>query len=153
MKQKTHKDCKVCGSEFRLYRTTDKYCSPSCQSKDQKKEPVKKVKSPIKKVSKKQAVLNGKYSVKRIQFLSKPENKFCFVNGCGKLATTVEHRMGRKGFADDWARDNNIPLIIDERFFAPCCLEHNLEFERNPELSNKYQLSRIHGGKKEFKQR
>jgi hypothetical protein len=61
--------------------------------------------------------------------------------------------MGRKGFADDWARDNNIPLIIDERFFAPCCLEHNLEFERNPELSNKYQLSRIHGGKKEFKQR
>jgi len=152
MKQKTHKDCKVCGNEFRLYRTTDKYCSPSCKSKDQKKEPVK-IKSPIKKVSKKQAVLNGKYSVKRIEFLSKPENKFCFVDGCGKLATTVEHRMGRKGFADDWARDNNIPLIIDERFFAPCCLEHNLEFERNPELSNKYQLSRIHGGKKEFKQR
>ena len=57
--------------------------------------------------------------------------------------------MGRKGFADQWAKDNNISLYLDERFWKPCCLAHNLELENNPELSKKYQLSKIHHGKKE----
>mgnify|MGYP001347560871 CR=1 FL=1 len=147
MKQKTHKNCVVCGNPFRLYRTTDKYCSFDCSNSDkQKSEP--KARKPIPKVSKKQSVLNAKYTVKRIEYLSRPENKFCFVEDCGKIATTVEHRKGRIGFADEWAKNNNVPLIIDERFFAPCCLFHNLEFERNPELSKKYQLSKLHDGKK-----
>lgn len=152
MKNKTHKNCKICEKEFRLFKTTDKFCSWKCQNKDQKEKPEKK-QIQIRQVSKKQAVLNAKYSVKRIEFLSKENNKICFVEDCGKLATTVEHRMGRKGFADDWARENNIALIIDDRFFAPCCLYHNLEFENNPELSRKYQLSKIHGGKKEIKEK
>lgn len=147
MKPKTHKICPVCGNGFKIYKTTDKYCSFDCLNStvvhSEKKPP-----KPIPKVSKKQSVLNAKYSVKRIEFLSKPENKYCFVDDCGKPATTVEHRKGRSGFADDYARQNNIPLIIDERFFAPCCLFHNLEFERNSELSKKYQLSKLHDGKK-----
>ena len=56
--------------------------------------------------------------------------------------------MGRVGYADDWARDNKISLYLDIRFWKPCCLAHNLELENNPELSKKYQLSKIHGGKK-----
>ncbi len=153
MKTKTHRICEFseCDNEFKMYRTTDKFCSSQCKRKHEEtlqKKPKEKPKQ-IRKVSKKQSVLNSKYSVLRIQFLSKPENKFCFVENCGKLATTIEHRMGRKGFADDLAKENKIPLIIDERFFAPCCLDHNLEFERNPDLSKKYQLSKIHGGKKD----
>jgi hypothetical protein len=138
-----------------MYRTTDKYCSITCKKACETPKPKKpidfskaKPRSPINKVSKKQAVLNSKYSVDRIQFLSKPENKICCVEGCGKVADTVEHQKGRKGFADDYARENNIPLILDQRFWLPCCLEHNLEFENNPELSKQYQLSRIHGGEK-----
>lgn len=155
MQQKTHKNCKVCGTEFKLYRTTQKYCSGRCEAKDKKPnlkwKPLyimPKQKKPINKVSKKQAVINAKYSVQRIQFLAKPENKFCIVEGCGKLANTVDHQKGRKGFADEFARENNIPLTLDERFWIPCCLEHNLEFENNPELSKKYQLSKLHNGKK-----
>lgn len=153
MKIKTHRICEFseCDVEFKKFRSTDKFCSPQCKKKHEEtlnKKPKEKPK-PIPKVSKKQSVLNSKYSVLRIQYLSKPENKFCFVENCGKLATTIEHRMGRKGFADDWARDNNVPLTIDERFFAPCCQDHNLEFERNHHLSKKYQLSKIHGGKKD----
>lgn len=83
------------------------------------------------------------------EYLSRPENQKCFIEGCKRKANTVEHRAGRKGFADDWARSNDIPLLIDERFFAPCCLQHNLELENNPALAKKYQLSKIHLGKKE----
>lgn len=152
MKAKTHKNCKNpnCGKEFKLFRSTDKFCSLKCQQetepkKEPKRNPIKRSTKPINQVSKKQKVINSKYIVLRIQYLSRPENQVCFVDGCNKKATTIEHRKGRKGFADDWARDNNIPLTLDERFFAPCCLEHNLEFENNPGLSKKYQLSKIHG--------
>lgn len=157
MKQRTHKICANpdCDNEFKLYKTTDKFCSPECQRKCTDPKPKKvidwnaiKPRKPINKVSKKQAVILSKYSVLRIQFLSRPENKFCFIKDCGKLATTVEHRKGRKGFADDWAKENNVPLTIDERWFAPCCHQHNLELENNPELSKEYQLSKIHQGGK-----
>jgi hypothetical protein len=157
MKPKTHKICANpdCDNEFKLYKTTDKFCSPECQRKCTNQKPKKvidwntiKPRKPINKVSKKQKVLNAQYSVDRIQFLSKPENKICFIKGCGKSATTVEHQKGRKGFADDWARENNIPLILDKRFWKPCCLEHNLELENNPELSKEYQLSKLHQGGK-----
>lgn len=88
------------------------------------------------------------YSKRRIEFLDLPENKTCFVDDCNKRSTTIEHQKGRKGFADEWARNEGISLYLDERFWKGCCHGHNLEFERNPELSKKYQLSQIHDGKK-----
>lgn len=114
-------------------------------------KPPKKEKSKPKRIN--QQSEKGKrntteYNFVRKEFLALPENKYCFVEGCKRLAKTVEHRKGRKGFADDWARINDVPLLLDTRFFAPCCLPHNLEFESNPELSKKYQLSQIHDGEK-----
>lgn len=38
MKQKTTKKCKVCKTEFKLYRSTDKYCSKECAKEAAKKE-------------------------------------------------------------------------------------------------------------------
>jgi len=108
----------------------------------------KKGKKPIKKSSDKGAFLIKELTKKRKIFLSLPENKNCFIEGCRREANTIEHRAGRKGYADKWARENDIPLIIDERFFAPCCIQHNQELENNPALSKKYQLSKIHLGKK-----
>lgn len=137
-----------CENEFTPFKTTEKYCSWECKKANMKPDLKLKSPKPISKVSKKQKVLNAKYSVLRIQYLGRPENKTCFIEGCNKKADTIEHRKGRKGFADDWARENNIPLIIDERFFSPCCLAHNLELENNPELSKQYQLSKIHNGNK-----
>lgn len=156
MKLKTHKNCKnpECCKEFKLFKTTDKYCSIECQKKCEKpkgKKPIvwnNKPRKPINKISQKQKIINAKYTVLRIEYLSKPENKICFIDGCNRNSTTIEHTMGRIGFADDWARENNIPLTIDVRYFAGCCLEHNLELENNPELSKQYQLSKIHGGRK-----
>lgn len=102
---------------------------------------------PIPKVSKKRIVLNRAYEKIRIEVLSEAKFK-CFIDGCKNVANSVEHRMGRKGYADEWARENDIPLLIDKRYLAACCNYHNLELENNTELSKQYQLSKIHGGKK-----
>lgn len=128
-----------CNNEFQLFKTTDKYCSWLCAKKNKK---------PINKVSKKQDKINKQYMDDRKIFLSLPENKYCFIEGCNRRANTVEHTMGRKGFADDISREKNIPLTLDQRYWKPCCIQHNLELEQNPDLSKKYQLSKIHGGKK-----
>ncbi|AZA75888.1 hypothetical protein EG358_07125 [Chryseobacterium indoltheticum] len=109
---------------------------------------MQKPKKAIPKVSAKRKIENPQYTIKRLQFLAQPENLRCFIEGCNKRADTVEHTMGRKGFADQWARDNNISLYLDVRFWKPCCNDHNLELERNPELSQKYQLSKISGNAK-----
>ena len=87
------------------------------------------------------------YEKVRIEVLS--EAKFvCFIDGCKNVANTIEHSAGRKGFYDDWARDNNIPLLVDKRFLKACCLAHNGELENNPELSKQYQYSKVSGIKK-----
>jgi len=36
MKVKTHKKCKVCGKEFKLYQTTDKFCTKGCLNEFEK---------------------------------------------------------------------------------------------------------------------
>lgn len=101
--------------------------------------------------SKKGQKEDRKYTVKRLQFLALPGNQRCFIDECNKRADTVEHTRGRVGYADDWARENNITLYLDERFWKPCCLDHNLELERNSDLSEKYQLSKISGKQKIIK--
>ena len=135
------KTCKKSGLEWKQYNSLDKCPCNEC------KKPVdlslKKVYKPPKKQSKKQSVLNAKYSVIRIEFLSKPENQICPVTK--KMATEVHHKKGRKGFADQWARDNNIPLLIDVRFFLGVSRYGHEKIENNPEWAkeNGYSLNRI----------
>jgi len=145
---------KDCNNEFKQYNSLQKYCSPVCTNKNRKVDiklkslykPAKKYVIP--KVSEKRKALLPIYEKVRIEVLS--EAKFvCFVDGCKNVANTCEHQKGRKGFADQWAIDNNVPLLIDKRFLKPCCNYHNFEFERNPELAKKYQLSKLHDGKKD----
>jgi hypothetical protein len=93
---------------------------------------------PISKVSDKRKIDNLKYDAQRIVFLGKPENKICFIDGCNRKANTIEHRAGR------WGKN-----FLDESTWAGCCSEHNIELENNPELSKKYQLSKITGKEKQ----
>lgn len=131
-----------CNNSFAPYKTTDKHCSPGCYYSDPKTT------KRIKPISDKRKEENIVYNKLKEEFFSKPENQQCFIDGCYNPADSVEHRKGRKGYADDWARDNGITLFLDIRFWAPCCAEHNLELESNSELSKKYQLSKLHNGKK-----
>lgn len=138
IKVKTHANCRYpeCGKEFKKFKSTDKYCSSSCEVSDKGFKEKKKPK-PIPKVSVKRKIENLKYSALRIEFLGKKENMICFIDGCNKKATSIEHRAGRIG-----------SNFLDTTTWAGCCLEHNLQLENNPELSKQYQLSRIHQGKK-----
>lgn len=140
MKIKPTKICKRkdCNKEFKLYKSTDKYCSPSCFYADQERKPKKTY--IIQNNSKKRSTQNRQYLKDRKDFLSLPENQICFIEGCNRKATTIEHRAGRIE-----------SLLLDRRFWAACCAEHNLELESNPELSAKYQLSKFHEGKKIIK--
>ena len=147
--------CIKCREKFIPVYFLQKFCSNSeCKVSEKKYQEeirsgvtVKTIK-PIAKFSDKRKVENLKYLAQRIVYLGKKENKICFIDECRKEATTIEHSAGRIGFYDDWARDNNVSLYLDQRFWKPCCHAHNLELENNPELSKEYQLSKIHGGKK-----
>jgi hypothetical protein len=142
------KKCKICSKEFTpRFKTTERHCSRECFNKEEK--PNLKLKSPkkINQVSDKRKVLNEVYKIVRIEVLSEAKFK-CFIDGCINVANTLEHLMGRRGFADDFARENNIPLLIDKRYLKACCLVHNGELETNPELSKKYQYHKISGKKK-----
>lgn len=140
--------CKECQKDFIKYKTTDKYCSFVCYNKNRKPNlQLKSLYKPIKQVSDKRKEFNKIYEVVRIEVLSEAKFK-CFIDGCTNVANTVEHLMKRKGFADEWAKENNIPLLIDKRYLRACCLHHNGELERNPELSKQYQYSNVSGKKK-----
>ena len=149
IKQKTGKcsECEPSAPEQPLIAGKCKTHYWQFRSTKWKKSEPKEIK-PIPKFSKKREKENREYTIKRLQFLAQPENLRCFIEGCNKRADTIEHTMGRKGFADDWARENNVSLLLDVRFWKPCCNEHNLELERNPELSQRYQLSKITGKEK-----
>lgn len=152
LKIKTHKDCPRCGANFKLYKTTDKHCQ-KCAIEIAKSKATKP-RQPINRISKKRAAEKPQYDKERIDFLALPENKYCKIQGptCTNIATTIEHTRGRNGYADEEKRILEITLYLDKDFWLPACCNCNLELENNPELSRQFQLSKIHGGKKEPKQ-
>ena len=107
-------------------------------TKKKKSEP--KERKPIPKFSKKREKENREYTIKRLQFLAQPENLRCFIEGCNNKADTIEHSAGRIG-----------KNFLDVTTWRPCCNFHNLELERNSELSEKYQVSKISGKQKIMK--
>lgn len=150
IKQKTCKNNK-CGKLFPpKFSLLEKFCSSKCYYSEMKNKGnlPKKPKKRINYLSEKRKKESKAYTVKRLRFLSQPENFTCFIDGCNNRANTIEHIKGRIGFADDFARENNISLYLDERFWRPCCISCNLDLENNSELSRKHQLSKLHVGKK-----
>jgi len=71
------------------------------------------------------------------------KNKRCAVYPHYK-ATDIHHMMGKVGFADKWARENNIPLLIDKRFWLPVSrIAHNkITDDTQWAIKNGYSLPR-----------
>ena len=95
MKNKEFKPCddKDCDNDFKPFKSTDKYCSPSCFYKNKTAD---KPRIKIRQKSKKQVALDRTYLVLRKTFLKLPENKYCpvFKN---KLTTDCHHKKGKIG--------------------------------------------------------
>lgn len=108
---------------------------------DPKPEPrPKKTPKYISRKSKKQAKEDGKYSKDAKAFL---EGVVCLC--CNESdATTVHHKKGREGFADQWALLRGITLLHDRRYWVACCGFCHTEIEANPTwaMENGYTLIR-----------
>ena len=102
-----------------------------------KKEKSKKVKLPtrIKQVSEKRKLQDIEYKKLRLEFLSKPENQICPITG--QQATEVHHKRKRRGYADNWARENKISLYLDTRFWLGVSRDGHDWIENNPEEAYK----------------
>ena len=102
MKMKTTRICarKGCNQEFKMFRSTDKYCSGECTYIEQKAKPRKKQKAiPVyTEKRKRESIL---YTKKRKVFLAKPDNKYCKVASHifneVHLTTEIDHKAGRRG--------------------------------------------------------
>lgn len=86
-----------------------------------------KKRTPIKKVSSKLSKLQGQYSAEKLLWI---RGKRCVVYP-DKPATTIHHAKGREGYADQWARDNDVPLLLDKRYWIPASLEGHRFIEEN----------------------
>jgi len=125
---------KRCQSHYKAHRTKEN------AEKNPKQARIRK---PLPKVSKKRAVENAKYTVAKIQFMSKPENKICPVTG--QPTTDIHHKAGRVGFADQWARINNVSLLLDTRFWLAVSRDGHRQIEENPAWAKElgYSLNRL----------
>jgi hypothetical protein len=108
---------------------------------DPKPEPRQK-KSPkrIRPVAVKRAEQNKEYTAKSREWL---KGKKCAVKK-DVPAECVHHMAGREGYADKWARDNGVTLLLDERYWLPVSMDAHTAIENNPEWAkeNGYSVNR-----------
>jgi hypothetical protein len=93
---------------------------------------------PIKKVSQSQAKLLSQYAVIKKRFML---NRWCAYHGKPCLPTDIHHAKGRVGFADE----QEIPLLLDVRYFVPVCRVGHDYIEANPQFAkdNGFSESRL----------
>ena len=129
MELKKIKACAHCGKEFRLFKTTDKYCSYSCYSKntEQKKPKIYR----INRRSKKRESEERAYLRDRKIFLTLPENKYCpvaqLIFNKRIRAYEVHHKAGRIG-----------RLLNYQPFWLAVSTDGHLWIDNNPEEAYKY---------------
>lgn len=137
------KECKNpgCGKTFTPRNSFDKFCSWPCAKphvKPIQRKPIDPAKTtrtrikrkPIKTMSTKMKSELAKYQKSKLEFMAKPANKLCPVNS--QPTTDVHHKMGRVGFADQFARDNDISLLHDQRFWLAVSRTGHRWIEENP---------------------
>lgn len=127
-----NKVCK-CGCQFKQYNSLIWWCSYECKKK-YSKPPNLKLKSiyKIPKVSDKRKIDNFKYSVLRIEFLGKKENKICPITK--QPTTDIHHMRGRVG-----------SLFLDTNFWIALSREGHKFVEENPKWAkeNGYSFDRL----------
>ncbi len=60
------------------------------------------------------------------------EHPTCEVPGCSRRSVDLHHTAGRIGYADQWARDNEIKILWDVRYFKAVCREHHNKVDTDP---------------------
>jgi len=110
-------DCASCGANKR-----------KAARNASKKAEALKFKRRIPKFSKKRLKENTEYNRESRKFI---EGKQCAVFPELK-ATDVHHMKGRIGYADQWARENHVTLLMDQRYWLPVSRPGHSKIELNP---------------------
>lgn len=93
-------------------------------------EPKKEFK-PIAKVSKKMKENLSDYSDEKKEWIV---GKRCAVFPV-LPAQDIHHMKGRTGYADEWAREHGITLLMDKRFWLAVSRKGHIEIGENPKLA------------------
>ncbi len=110
-------DCASCGADKRKEERNEK-----------KVKEAKKFRKRIPKFSKKRLNEMPIYFNESKEFL---KGKRCAVFS-EFPATEIHHMRGRIGFADQWARENNITALMDKRYWLPVSRPGHWKIELNP---------------------
>lgn len=123
--------CKECGS-LKVENRDLQLCA-SCNKLHRKISNIKlpEEKEPIKKQSEEMKRLMAIYVRQKMKWI---KGKMCAVLK-NVPATDVHHSAGRSinEFYDEWARERNICLLLDERFWIPVSREGHIEIENRPD--------------------
>jgi hypothetical protein len=115
----------------------------SCAAAMRKAERMKATEpgKPIEKVGKGMQNKLRAYAVKKARWI---KGKKCAVYP-SQPATEIHHMMGRVGYADEWARENDMPLILDERFWLPVSHEAHVKITNDSKWAweNQYSFKRV----------
>lgn len=120
------KKCRECSTEFKPFKTTDKYCSFECADANKKPSakkvyPAKKKQKRIKPFSDKKLNDLAIYRPLRDKYLG--DNPTCEVHDCNRATTNLHHKNGRTG-----------KLLYDTEYFMACChVCHPQRIHENPE--------------------
>ncbi len=115
------KKCRECSTEFKPFKTTDKYCSFGCADANKKLSPLKNKKKRIKPVANKRLEQLAIYRPLRDKYLS--DNSICEVHDCNNETTNLHHKNGRVG-----------KMIYNVDYFMACChICHPQRIHENPE--------------------
>lgn len=145
-----------CEKTFTPGNSLDKFCSWPCakphvkpiarkQIEGKPFDPIKAKrnriprKTALKKISPKMKSDLAKYHKDRLLFLDKSKNKICPVTF--QSTTEVHHMKGRVGYADQFARDNEITLLHDQRFWLGVSRNGHRKIEENPEWAKEHGFS------------
>ncbi len=80
-----------------------------------------------------------KFSQKRLKEIpdyAKESKEFLKDKRCAVIpqlpATEIHHMKGRIGYADEWARQNNVTLLMDKHYWLPVSRPGHIKVELNP---------------------
>lgn len=125
-------DKEYCGYHGRLIRKSMEMDKRNKEKRELlKKHAPKQRRAAINKINPKQAEQLAIYNRERGPWL---KGKKCAVYP-KEDATEVHHRMGKRGYADQWAKDNGITLLNDKRFWLPTSKDGHAFIENNPDIA------------------
>lgn len=112
------KTCIVDGCESLVEGRTDMCASHGFEMRKADRTKVKEA-TPINKISPKRRDLNQIYAQRKAKYFF--DHPHCEYHGKDCKGGSLHHMGGRVGYVDDYAREHDIPALIDDRYFMNLC--------------------------------